>query len=218
MATPPLVAKKVEQFFSDYPLKQFEKGQLLLLADENPKHIFYLVKGLVREYDISYRGEEVVVNVFKPLAFFPMSWAVIKIPNRYFLEAAEDVIIRLAPPEEVLEFIKQNPDVMLDLLSRLYSGVDGLRRRMAHLMGGSAKSRLLFELIVECRRFGKPSKDGSYLIDMNEAEIGARAGLSRETVSREMKELKKVNLLTVSRKGVRLKDLDRLEKRLGPDL
>lgn len=212
------VVEKVEKFFGGYPLKQFDKGDILILGDENPKHIYYLVDGFVREYDISYRGDEIVVNVFKPPAFFPMSWPIAQTPNRYFFEAGENVKARIAPPEEVLDFIKSNPDVTLDLLTRLYIGVDGMRRRMAHLMGGSAKSRLLFELILECRRFGKQQKDGSIFIKINESEIGARAGLSRETVSRGMNELKKSNLITVEHGGIVLKDLDVLEQKLGSDL
>lgn len=215
---PASVALKVEQFFGKYPLKHYDKGQIILLPDQEPDHILYIVSGHVREYDISFRGDEVVVNVFKSPAFFPMSWAVARTPNRYFFEAATKVSVRQAPPDDALKFIKDNPDVMFDLLARLYSGVDGMRRRMAHLMGGSARSRLLFELIIEGRRFGKKSKDDSRLINVNESEIGKRAGLSRETVSREIKELKNAGLIGVSRQGIVLADLDELEKKLGSDL
>lgn len=218
MAMAPQVAKKVTDFFGKYPIKQYDEGEILILAEENPKYVFYLTEGQVREYDISYRGDEIVVNVFKPPAFFPMSWPVAKTPNRYFFEAAGKVKAHLAPPEEVLEFIKANPEVALDLLTRLYIGVDGMRRRMAHLMGGSAKSRLLFELIIECRRFGRQYKDGSYLVKINETEIGARAGLSRETISRGMKDLKRQKLISVNRSGIVLKDLDALELKLGSGL
>ena len=93
-----------------------------------------------------------------------------------------------------------------------------MQRRMAHLMAGNAKSRLLFELIIECRRFGKRQEDGSYLVKMNEAEIGSRAGLSRETVSRGMKELKDLKLLVINRHGIVLRDLDVLEEKLGSGL
>jgi len=212
------VAKKVERFFSNYPVKQYDKGEILILADENPKFIYHIIEGHVREYDISHRGDEIVVNVFKSPAFFPVSWAIAKTPNRYFFEAGSKISVRQAPSVDVLDFIKANPDVMLDLLTRLYSGLDGMRRRMAHLMGGGAKSRLLLELIIECRRFGKHREDGSYLIRMDEGEIGARAGLSRETVSREIHELKELNLISVDRQGIVLKDIDALEKKLGPNL
>jgi CRP/FNR family transcriptional regulator len=218
MAMNPKVAEKVGEFFGKYPLKRYDKGEVMILADENPAHIYYLIEGHVREYDISYRGDQIVVNVFKPISFFPMSWALAKVPNRYFFEAGTEVKAHLVPTQDAYEFVKSNPDVAIDLLTRLYSGVEGLQRRMAHLMGGSAESRLLFELILECRRFGKQQKDGSIFIKINESEIGARAGLSRETVSRGMNELKKSNLITVEHGGIVLKDLDVLEQKLGSDL
>lgn len=218
MATSTQIDHKINQFFSQYPLKNFDKGEILILDRQNPEYIYHLVKGNVKVYDISYRGDVIVVNVFKPPAFFPMSWPIAKTPNRYFFETIDKVKVHLAPPEDALEFIKANPDVMLDLLIRLYRGIDGMQRRMAHLMGGSAKSRLLFELIIESRRFGKVQKDGSYLIKISEADIGSRAGLSRETVSREMKELKKLNLITIDRQGIQLKNVDALDQELGSNL
>ena len=218
MPSSPQIAKKIKAYFLKYPLSKFPKGEILIQAGDEPKHIFYLESGNVRQFDITTTGDEVVVNVFKPGAFFPMSWPVAKTPNRYFFQADTDVRIRRAKPPEALAFIKDNPDVMLDLLARLYSGVDGMQRRMAHLMGGSARSRLLYELIVECKRFGKKLPNSSYRIKINEAEIGARAGLARETVSREMKVLKQKKLISVDRLGIILKDLDLLERQLGPDL
>lgn len=212
------VAKKIENFFGRYPVMTFDKGQILIMPGDDPKHIYHLTEGHVRVYDVSYGGDEIVVNVFKPPAFFPMSWPVAQVPNRYFFETGEKTKAYLAPPQDVLEFVKDNPDVLLDLLARLYSGAEGLTRRMAHLMGGSARSRLLFELIIECHRFGKRQKNGSYNISLSESELGARSGLSRETVNRGINELKKLNLLSVKHSGIILNDINALESRLGTDL
>ena len=43
--------------------------------------------------------------------------------------------------------LQANPDVVYDLLTRLYRGLDGLLGRMSQLMAGSAKSRLMYELL-----------------------------------------------------------------------
>lgn len=218
MDIPKDVTNKLVDFFGSYPLKSYQRGEILILAGYNPKNIYYLEKGQVRQYDISYDGNEVVVNVFKPISFFPMSWPVAKIPNRYFFEAASNVEVREAPVASVLEFIKNNPDVMLDLLTRLYIGVDGIQRRMAHLMGGNAKTRLIFELVTECKRFGKRNSDGSCLIKINEKEIGSRAGLARETVSREVHKLEVLNIISVSHEGILIRSIDRLEEILDVNL
>ena len=212
------VTTKVAAFFADYKMKQYEDGQILVQANDVPPGIFYLVSGNVRQYDISDNGDEVVVNVFKPGAFFPMSWAINGAPNQYFFQASSGVQAIVAPGQDVVEFLRANPDAMYDLLSRLYSGVDGVLRRMAHLMGGSARSRLLFELITECQRFATRSENGSYALQVHEDELARRAGLSRETVNRELGKLKTANLLTVSHKDLVVMSLERLKAELGEGL
>lgn len=212
------VARKIEEFFAKYPLRHFDKSQILIYAGDEPPGIFHLVTGQVRQYDITDRGEEVVVDVFKPPAFFPMTWAINKTPSQYFFETAMPTEIRMAPAGDVVAFLKANHDVAYDLLSRLYSGTNGMQRRMAYLMGGSGRSRVLFELIVECKRFGKQQKDGSYILTMHEDELARRSGLSRETINRELAKLKTMKLLDITHKEFIIKDLKRLEKELGSGL
>jgi CRP/FNR family transcriptional regulator len=173
---------------------------------------------MVRSYDISSHGSEIVITVFKSPTVFPLSWAINQTPNQYFFEAATDIVTYQAPPRDTLEFIKQNPDLMFDMLSEVYLGVDTLRRRVAHLMGGDANTRLLFELSLQGRRFGTPYKHNGTLIKLNEAELGARSGLSRETVSRKLGELKKKRLISVSQVGIILHDTKELESALGSRL
>lgn len=83
--------------------------------------------------------------------------------------------------------------MLYDLLSRVYRGVDGLLGRLTHLMASSARTRLVYELVVEGERFGTEREDGAITLDINEKDLGARAGLSRETVSREAHKLKNEN-------------------------
>lgn len=207
---------KVAAFFRPYPEHRVSAGETLVQAGEELPGVFYITKGQIRQYDIADNGEQIVVNVFKPPAFFPMSWAINRTPNRYFFETATDMVFQIAPAERVVEFLHDNPDVTFDLLARVYSGTDGLLRRMAHLMGGRAHTRLLFELLVETERFGKTQADGSYVLDMSEVELAKRSGLARETVSRELRALKDVVRLT--RSGIVIADLAALRERLGNNL
>lgn len=212
------MTSKIDGFFSKYPQRAYPKGQILIFANENPEYIFYITEGRVRKYDISYRGDEVVVNIFKPPAFFPMSWALNHLPNKFFYKTETKTILHVVPCDDALRFLKDNPDVMLDLLSRIYRGMDGLFGRLVHLMSGSARSRLLYELIIECRRFGEKQSDGKVTLDISEVDMAARSGLSRETVSREIHKLKTVDLVSVSSKGIVVNDLKRLEKSLGLEI
>ena len=212
------VASKIENFFSKYSLRKFENNQILIQAGENPKYVYYLQNGMVRQYDISNSGNEVVVNVFKEKSFLPLTWVVNRTDNQYFYDCLGQVEARLAPADEVLNFIKSDSEISFSLLSRLLSGSAGLQRRMAHLMASSGYIRVLFELTIECKRFGEKQKNGGYLLKIHENELAKRSGLSRETVSHELNKLKKLNLVEVGRKDILIKNLAAIEDDLGNNL
>lgn len=212
------VKNSLDTFFFQYKKQEYRKGEILIRADENPSGIFYLKEGIVREYAISKKGEELVVNMFKPGAFFPMSWGINQSDNRYFFEAVMPVTLWKAPREEVKNFIKSNPAVMYDLLSRLYKGTDGLLTRLVYLMSGSAYARLITELLINAKRFGvKDAKTGAITCKLSELELATHAGLTRETVSREIKRLKEKNLVVVHRNEIIVTALSKLEDELSND-
>ena len=212
------VSQKIANFFAAYPLRTFDKRQIMVRAEEPLPGIFYLVDGSVNQYDIAPSGKEVVVNVFKPGAFFPMSWAINSTTNHYFFAAGTRVAAHVAPAADTLKFLKDNTDVMFDLLGRVYLRTDGVLRRMAHLMGGDSKSRLLFELLNAAYRFGEPQSDESIFIMLKESDLAKRSGLARETVNRCMHDLRLAGIASVARGGIIIKHLSRLEAMLGTAL
>jgi CRP-like cAMP-binding protein len=208
------VTDKLEQFFAAYTLRTAKPGEILIQAGDEPEGIIYLASGRVKKYDISDHGTEMVVNTYKEGAFFPMSWALNNEHNEYFYETAAKCTYRIAPPDAVVGFLKENPDVLLDLLSRVFRGAEGLTKRMAYMVGSNAHRRALFELYIACRRFGTANSDGSCSVAMHEGELAQAAGLSRETFSRELQSHKKDGKVLISRKGLTVTDMKWLEQKL----
>ena len=211
------ITDKIDAFFATYTLRKFRKGQVLLLSGEKAEYIYHLVRGTVKQYDVSYRGDEIILNLFKPPAFFPMSQAMNDTISNYIYEAETDVELQQVPAADAVAFIKDNPDVLYDLLSRVYRGLDGLLGRMSHLMAGNARGRVVYELLIEAKRFGKAKPGGGMVIALTEKDLGSRAGLTRETVSREIGKLKKTGLLKLDSHVFIIPSMTELEKRLDED-
>lgn len=212
------VKDTTERFFSQYRVRKYKKGQVLILNGDGTGHVYNLVSGRVKVYDVTYRGDEVILNVFKPPAFFPMSLVINKTPNPYTYEAETDVEVRRVPADEVIKFLKENPDVVFDLLSRVYRGMDGVLGRMSHLMASSAKSRLMFEIVTAARRFGEHKNDKQIALVMSETDLAARAGLSRETVSREMRKLENDGYVKLRLGTLTIQDLEAFEDKLSKSI
>ena len=204
----------VSHFFNTYPNRTFRKGELLIRADEIPPAVFYLEKGLVKEYMITKKGDELVVNVFKPGAFFPMSWAISGQPNLYYYEALDEVSVFQAPKPAVIDFIRQQPTVLYDLIQRVFVGAEGILRRLVYLATGTATARLLIELIISAQRFGKKDGQGHIVLTMTEKDLATVCGMSRETVSRTMQLLKKRGLVETGKNQITILQLNRLENEI----
>ncbi len=193
------VRTKVENYFDGGKKLFFKRGEMIIRAEEQPLGVMYLKSGIVKVYTISSKGEEVVVNIFKPGSFFPMSWALNDRKNNFFYEALTEVEIHRCLRDETVTFVEKNPDVLLDLLKRVYSGLDGVLERMSYVMGEDAYERLISEILISVKRFGEKVGEDKYLLHFSEKDLAAQTGLTRETVSREIKKLKTKNLITINK-------------------
>lgn len=205
MKTAPAI---VDQFFSRKTQKIFQKGDIILRPSPTLDEVIYLESGQVIQYVLDESGNKSILNIYKPGAFFPMSSALNGTPNRFFFEASQQSEGRIATAKEAVELLESSPVVTLDLLSRLYRGVDGLLGRTSLLIKGTARERLLYELGILGERFGEKTSDG-VIVRITEEELGNQVGLTRETVSRALTELAKDKLLVRAGKArLLLKPLD----------
>ncbi|MGV9001377.1 MAG: Crp/Fnr family transcriptional regulator [Candidatus Saccharimonadaceae bacterium] len=207
------ILDKITQFFSTSSIKTYTKGEIVTFADQDPEGVSFLLDGVIEQYDITAEGNKITVNIFKQPAFFPMSWAINKTPNTYFYAALTDVRVRQASAEKTVAFLKENPDVTFDLLSRVYKGTDALLKRLTLAAIGVASSRLVFELLIESYRFGTDMGDGKRSVKIKQNNLASRSGLARETVSRELHKLEKDGSVTFTKEGIIL-DIKNLESGL----
>ncbi len=111
--------KEFETFYKQFVIRNYKKSEMLIRADDDPQGIFYLKKGYVRQFTISKLGFELTLHILKPVSYFPMVWAVNGTPNVYFFEALTPVEVGRAPRDEVVNFIKDKPIIIFELLSEL---------------------------------------------------------------------------------------------------
>lgn len=209
------VLQKVDDFFSKYISHSFEKKTILIRAGEEPRGIFYLKKGHVRQYIITQNGDEMTLNIFKPHTFFPISWALDTYQTNYYFEAITPIEVVEAPKNDVLLFIKKEPLILFDLLHRVFVGLDGMFSRLEYLMSGTARQKLITILIISAKRFGEQQKGDIVIsLQLTHQDLASLSGISRETVSREMMRLKEQNIIDYTNFSTTLHSIEALEKEL----
>lgn len=174
--------------------KKCSKKELLYTPHESNNFVCVLKKGEVTLYN-SHRGRKLIIDVLKPGSIFG-NIGFEKEKNNHFAEATQDSYICIFPVEEFLKIVQAKPQIMLKLLKIMSNRLKEYEDR---LKGGlfDAKEKIIHHLkILEKKRakgflnrlIGKPTKITHEILAQN-------TGLSRETVSRAISDLKKEGLI-----------------------
>lgn len=208
----------LDDFFEKFSFVKYKKGEVLINADEDPPGIFYLKSGTVRQYSLSRKGDEQTLTIYKPFSFFPLMWAINNTRNTFYFEALKDIEAWKAPRDETIKFLKAEPEVMYDLISRLYQGMEGLLSRIEYLMFGTAYEKVIFTLLNLSFRFGEENMSN---LDVNlhitHKDIASFSGLRKETISRQIAKLHRKRILENKNRLVIIKDIERLQDELTGD-
>jgi CRP/FNR family transcriptional regulator, cyclic AMP receptor protein len=212
---------KVEElgaFYRQFVIRNYKKGEMIIRADDDPMGIFYLKSGYVRQYTISKTGFELTLHILKPSAYFPIVWAINGTPNVYYFEALTPVEVGRAPRDQVVNFIKDKPVVIFELMSELVGEYAESLTRIEHLVFSDAYRRVISVLLYIAKHFGEKTPEG-IIIDhrFTQQDIATLVGVARETASNELTRLDKKGLIKIVDHTLLFENIQNLELELTSD-
>lgn len=205
-----------ETFYSQFVIRFYKKGEMLIRADDDPQGIFCLKKGYVRQYTISKTGLELTLHILKPISYFPMVWAINGTPNVYYFEALTPCEVGRAPRDQVVTFIKDKPTIIFELMSELLEDYAESLTRVEHLVFSDAYRRVISVLLYIAKHFGE--KDDKNIIvrhRFTQQDIATLVGVARETASSEMIKLEKKGFIKNVNHLMLFENIKRMEAELS---
>lgn len=204
------ITDKLDKFFNAFTPVSFEAGDSLINGT-SPSGVFYLKSGYIRQYAVDGSGNELLINIYKPNTFFPMTWAIADINNRHYFDAIGKVEAYRAPKEQFLEFLDQNQDVLSDLTRRLLVGLDATIERLENFSTGGTHQKVILALLSLARRFPDPEPHSvTITLNLKQEAIAAIAGTTKESLSRALSTLKKQGVIDINGGKITIKDMEML--------
>jgi len=201
----------LKKFLKNFPLKKFNQGEVLFEIDQPLINVCCLESGFVRQYTVSSDGNEFTQNIFRKEAIFPLNLICTQKHNPYYFEALTPVTAAMVPTSQMKAFLQQDPVALEELVIRLSRGINQLLHRMESLVFGSAQQRLAATIYLLALKFGKSAeevarKDCRYrriaagaisitAFRLTHQQLAHLTALTRETVSVEMMNLRKLGLI-----------------------
>lgn len=205
--------ENLSAFFSIYPKFVAKTKTMVLRGDEQPKTLFFLESGCIKQYSVSPTGEILMMTIYKPGSCFPLMWALEGIPNTTFFETVSPVVIRKVPKERLLEILHEHPDILFYYTKRIVKGLYGLMKRMELLVFDRAHMRVAMVLSYFAHSFGEETHGPVTIpILLPHKELAAWCGLTRETTSVEMARLAKRGKISYNHRFIVIQNLQKLER------
>lgn len=192
--------------------RQTEPGQLLLIQQDEGAGLMVICHGLAKVRAFSSEGDEVIVALAGPgdlLGEMALLGEGVRNADVVALTPLQAVKLRAAPYRQL---VHADARTALALAQLLAARLQASNQRLL-LSGADATTRLLavlLELAWCCSHHQDPL---ALIPPLPQRELAAMAGLSRETTSRIIAQLRQRGVVSHDAPGLRLADLQPLRRR-----
>lgn len=144
-----------------------------------------------------------------------MVWAINGTPNVYYFEALTAVVVGRAPRDDVVNFIKDKPEIIFELMSGILEDYAETLLRVEHLVFSDAYRRVISILVYIAKHFGEKTSGGTIVHHrFNQQDIATLVGIARETASIELAKIEKKNLIKYIDHSMFFGSLNKMEQEL----
>ncbi len=190
------------------------KGSILFKEGDDGEHLYVIIDGKLKLGTSSGDGRENLLSILGPGEMFGELSLFDPGPRTSTATAVTDAKLLSLSHEKVIPWLKQNPEVSLQLLTRLSQRLRRTNEAVGDLVFSDVPGRVAKALIDLGERFGKTTPEGLLVNhDLTQEELAQLVGASRETVNKALADFAGRGWLKLDGRSVLISDVDRLSKR-----
>ena len=193
---------------------KISKGGVLFKEGDGGEHVYVIVDGKLKLGTSSGDGRENLLSILGPGEMFGELSLFDPGPRTSTATAVTDAKLLSLSNAKLIPWLRENPDVSLQLLARLAQRLRRTNEAVGDLVFSDVPGRVAKALIDLGVRFGKATDDGLFVHhDLTQEELAQLVGASRETVNKALADFAGRGWLKLDGRAVLITDLERLEKR-----
>jgi CRP/FNR family cyclic AMP-dependent transcriptional regulator len=210
--------KFISDNFKNIEKISFKKNEMILRPYEDTKYVYEIESGLVKVYGFDSRNKENIAVIYGSGDLFPLAWVIdSQRPSVYFRAISESVIL-LIPKKLLQEGIKQDAELLYTFMLRTVRQFALFSSTVKNLGLKYGRERLAYKLLVLMAKFGV-ERDGHIIIPyINHTDLGVTINMTRESVSKEISRLVRLQVVEYSRSEIVIKSPEGLQNEIGKDV
>jgi CRP/FNR family transcriptional regulator, global nitrogen regulator len=199
-------------------VEHYDRGKTIFFPGDPAERVYFLVKGAVKLSRVFDNGEEITVALLRENSVFGVLSIITghRSDRFYHAVAITPVEILAANIDQVEKALRNDAELSSILLKGLASRILQTEMMIETLAHRDMGSRLESFILILCRDFGVPGRDGITIdLRLSHQAIAEAIGSTRVTITRLLGELKKKNLISIHKKKITVRDPVQLGQRFN---
>ena len=192
--------------------RAFEKGETLFLEGASCDRVFFVKSGRVKIFRIGPSGREQILETLGPGDTCACNPGAASWNCSSSAEAAAASVVWFLSRENYVKLVQNNAKLARSLNMLFAERLQCFSSLIEEVSLKDSKKRLV-KFILDLAAQAKP---GSAAVELpfTREELAQRIGVARETVARQLHELKSKHLIDIKTRQIQLKDIEGLKKLL----
>jgi CRP/FNR family cyclic AMP-dependent transcriptional regulator len=179
-------------FESAHTRKVFAKGELVVMQGNTVEEAYLINSGIIRVIDFQENGEQHTLALLTKNHIFPFSWLLTRPSNlnaHYYYQAMTEVDCYIANIAHLKDLVGNNAEIAWALVDIVGKSYFNALSRLQNLQKTNVQEKVDFMIYYLAILLGKNQENNKIEIDsiFTHQEIADLAGLTRESVSRQLK-------------------------------
>lgn len=207
-----LPSEQIARLTCVFRLGRYHKNQIIFFEGGAAQHIFAVRTGLVKLVKLLENGKDRIVRIVFPGEMFGLE-ALNEATYALAAVTLRDSEICASAPDELFNFMRQDPEIALGMVRFLVSEVGRVRTQVTDMSFKDARMKVATFLLTAAPAEENPSsKAGPVTLAFSRQEISEILELSPETISRTFSALRRERLIEARGRRLTIRDRAGLEK------
>jgi len=206
-----LPQEEKERLARSHTSRFYRKGELIYHEGEKPTGLLCLAKGKVKIFKEGITGREQIIRLAKPVGFIGYRALFAEENYRASAMALEDSVVCLFSREEILNTVRNRPDLTLKILKTLASELGVSHLRTVNLTQKHIRGRLAESLLFLINTYGFEEDGRTIKAYLSRDDLASLSNMTASNAIRTLTQFSEEKIIGTDGRRVQVIDRARLE-------
>jgi CRP-like cAMP-binding protein/CheY-like chemotaxis protein len=191
-------------------IKKIKKKEFIFHEGDTANYLYCVVSGKVKTFKTNYWGKEYITDIYKEGDYFGYIALLDATEQKESAMAIDDSKIALITKQDFFDLLHSNRNVSDSFIKMLTTNLEIAEEKLLNLAYDSARKKVAEALVFISTKYPVNGKN-EISFPIHRENISAIAGLSPESVSRNLTDLRNEKLISITNGNVKILDLKKLD-------